>query len=154
MQRFPVAKVWIGIDTGGTFTDLVLCEMTSGRYTYHKLPTTTGDPAKAVLDGIAEVIALAHAPRDAVEFLVLGTTLGTNAVLEGAVQASEGQQLTLNYKTGTVAVLVPEGTPMSRSAPGARSDVKPGETIFAVVKPESDGRLVALRVQRLQRILG
>ncbi len=76
-------KIWIGIDTGGTFTDLVLCELTTGRYTYHKLPTTTGDPAKAVLDGIAEVIELAQLPRDEVEFLVLGTTLGTNAVLEG-----------------------------------------------------------------------
>jgi len=76
-------KIWIGIDTGGTFTDLVLCELTTGRYTYHKLPTTTGDPAKAVLDGIAEVIELAQLPRNGVEFLVLGTTLGTNAVLEG-----------------------------------------------------------------------
>ncbi len=78
-----VKKIWIGIDTGGTFTDLVLCELTSGRYTYHKLPTSTGDPAQAVLDGIAEVIALAQLPRSEVEFLVLGTTLGTNAVLEG-----------------------------------------------------------------------
>lgn len=80
---FPLKKIWIGIDTGGTFTDLVLCELTTGKYTYHKLPTTTGDPAKAVLDGIAEVIELAQLPRDNVEFLVLGTTLGTNAVLEG-----------------------------------------------------------------------
>jgi len=78
-------KVWIGIDTGGTFTDLVLCEVSGGQYTYHKLPTTTSDPAKAVLDGIAEILDLAGHPRDAVEFLVLGTTLGTNAVLEGKV---------------------------------------------------------------------
>ena len=78
-----MSKVCIGIDTGGTFTDLVLCELKTGKYTYHKLPTTTGDPAKAVLDGIAEVIELAQLPRDSVEFLVLGTTLGTNAVLEG-----------------------------------------------------------------------
>ena len=76
-------KIWIGIDTGGTFTDLVLCELTSGQYSYHKLPTTTGDPAKAVLDGIAEILDLAGLPRDEVEFLVLGTTLATNAVLEG-----------------------------------------------------------------------
>ncbi|HEV2008823.1 MAG TPA: hydantoinase/oxoprolinase family protein [Burkholderiales bacterium] len=76
-------KIWIGIDTGGTFTDLVLCELTTGKYTYHKLPTTTGDPAKAVLDGISEILDLAKLPRDEVEFLVLGTTLATNAVLEG-----------------------------------------------------------------------
>jgi len=78
-----VSKIWVGIDTGGTFTDLVLCELTTGKYTYHKLPTTTGDPAKAVLDGIAEVLDLAQLPRNEVEFLVLGTTLATNAVLEG-----------------------------------------------------------------------
>ena len=76
-------KIWIGIDTGGTFTDLVLCELATGQYVYHKLPTTTGDPAQAVLDGIAEILELAKLPRDQVEFLVLGTTLGTNAVLEG-----------------------------------------------------------------------
>ena len=78
-----VKKICIGIDTGGTFTDLVLCELTSGKYTWHKLPTTTGDPARAVLDGIAEVLDLAGLPREAVGFLVLGTTLATNAVLEG-----------------------------------------------------------------------
>ena len=76
-------KIWIGIDTGGTFTDLVLCELGSGRYTYFKLPTSTGEPAQAVLDGIAGILDLANLPRDEVEFLVLGTTLGTNAVLEG-----------------------------------------------------------------------
>ena len=76
-------KIWIGIDTGGTFTDLVLCEIGSGSYTYFKLPTSTGEPAQAVLDGIAGILDLAKLPRDQVAFLVLGTTLGTNAVLEG-----------------------------------------------------------------------
>ena len=46
-----MSKIRIGIDTGGTFTDLVSCEVKSGRCTYHKLPTTTGDPAQAVLEG-------------------------------------------------------------------------------------------------------
>jgi len=78
-----VNNIWIGIDTGGTFTDLVLCELRTGKHTYHKLPTSTGDPAQAVIDGIAEVIDLAGLPRDQVDFLVLGTTLATNAVLEG-----------------------------------------------------------------------
>ncbi len=71
----------------------------------------------------------------------------TNAALEGAVQSTGGQELMLNYKSGTVKVMVPEGTPMSRAAPGARSDIKPGETIFAATKPAPDGKLVALRVQ-------
>jgi hypothetical protein len=71
----------------------------------------------------------------------------TNAALEASVQSTGGQELTLNYKTGTVKVLVPEGTPMSQAAPGERSDIKPGETAFIVAKPEADGKLTAIRVQ-------
>ena len=71
----------------------------------------------------------------------------TNAALEGLVQSSAGYELILNYKTGTVKVLVPEGTPMSRSAPGERSDIKVGETVFIPARPAADGKLTALRVQ-------
>ncbi|MDB5762677.1 MAG: hypothetical protein JWQ21_1672, partial [Herminiimonas sp.] len=78
-----MGAVWIGIDTGGTFTDLVLVDPESGEYFYHKLPTTTADPSKAILDGISEIIGLAKRRPEEVAFLVLGTTLATNAVLEG-----------------------------------------------------------------------
>lgn len=74
---------WIGIDTGGTFTDLVLADLHSGAYHYHKLPTTSSDPARGILDGIAAIIEQAGLHRTDVEFLVLGTTIATNAVLEG-----------------------------------------------------------------------
>lgn len=76
-------KVFVGIDTGGTFTDLVAVETKTGRYHYHKVPTTTGDPARGILDGIAELLDAARLSRGDVAFLVLGTTLATNAVLEG-----------------------------------------------------------------------
>ncbi len=75
-----------------------------------------------------------------------GSTM-TNAVLEGVIQAAGGQELLLNYKTGSVKVLVPEGTPMSQAAPGARSDIKPGETVFVVARPAADGKLTAVRTQ-------
>jgi N-methylhydantoinase A len=75
--------IFVGIDTGGTFTDLVAVETKTGRYHYHKVPTTTADPAKAVLDGIAELLDAAGLSCGDVAFLVLGTTLATNAVLEG-----------------------------------------------------------------------
>jgi len=78
-----MSGIWVGIDTGGTFTDLVLIDWASGAYHYHKLPTTTADPSRAILDGIAQVIEQAGATKRKVEFLVLGTTLATNAVLEG-----------------------------------------------------------------------
>lgn len=76
-------RLWIGIDTGGTFTDVVAADIATGEYRYHKLPTTNDDPAKAILQGIAEVVELAGAQCSEVEFVVLGTTLATNAVLEG-----------------------------------------------------------------------
>ncbi|HET6492241.1 MAG TPA: hydantoinase/oxoprolinase family protein, partial [Burkholderiales bacterium] len=75
--------VCVGIDTGGTFTDLVAVELGRGRYHYHKVPTTTADPARGILDGIAELLDQNALARGDVAFLVLGTTLATNAVLEG-----------------------------------------------------------------------
>jgi hypothetical protein len=71
----------------------------------------------------------------------------TNAVLEGAVTASGGHELTLNYGSGTVKVLVPPGTAMSQSAPGTRADLKPGETVFVAARKNEAGGLTAVRVQ-------
>ena len=42
--------VCVGIDTGGTFTDLVAVELERGRHHYHKVPTLTADPAKGILE--------------------------------------------------------------------------------------------------------
>lgn len=78
-----MTDICVGIDTGGTFTDLVAVDLDRGRYHYHKVPTTTGDPARGILDGIAELLDQNALARKDVRFLVLGTTLATNAVLEG-----------------------------------------------------------------------
>lgn len=78
-----MATVCVGIDTGGTFTDLVAVELERGRYHYHKVPTLTADPATGILDGIAELLDQHALARADVKFVVLGTTLATNAVLEG-----------------------------------------------------------------------
>lgn len=90
-------RLWIGIDTGGTFTDVVLADIATGEYRYHKLPTTTDDPAKAILQGIAEVVEFAGAKCEQVEFVVLGTTLATNAVLEGKT-ARTGMLTTAGFR--------------------------------------------------------
>src|SRR4026208_2086279 len=75
--------MWGGIGTGGTFTALVLIDWASGGYHYHKLPTTTADPSRAILEGIAQLIAKAAATARKPQFPARGTTLATNAVLEG-----------------------------------------------------------------------
>ena len=67
----------IGIDTGGTFTDVV--RLHRGGLVVHKLPSTPADPGRAVLDGLAAVRATPDEPVD----LVHGTTVGLNAVLTG-----------------------------------------------------------------------
>ena len=75
--------LWIGIDTGGTFTDLVAVDLARGTYAYHKLPTTPDDASRGILQGISELLAGAGLAADKVEYLCHGTTLATNAVLQG-----------------------------------------------------------------------
>jgi N-methylhydantoinase A len=68
----------VGIDVGGTFTDLTAVDAATGRVVVTKVPSRPNDEAAAVLNGLA---ALGIAGRD-VRRLVHGTTVGTNAVLE------------------------------------------------------------------------
>jgi N-methylhydantoinase A len=68
----------VGIDVGGTFTDVTAVEQASGRITVTKAPSRPEDEAGAVLAGLA---ALGIDARRIVR-LVHGTTVGTNAVLE------------------------------------------------------------------------
>jgi N-methylhydantoinase A len=78
-----MSGLWIGIDTGGTFTDLVLADTSTGRYAYYKLPTSTDDPATAILEGVTSLLAASGAAPATVSYLAHGTTLATNAVLQG-----------------------------------------------------------------------
>ena len=78
--------------------------------------------------------------------LAPGSTM-TNAALEGQAVSADGSELVLNYKSGTVKVLVPPGTPMSQAVPGNRADIKPGETIFIAATVADDNKLTATRVQ-------
>jgi N-methylhydantoinase A/oxoprolinase/acetone carboxylase beta subunit len=72
----------IGVDVGGTFTDLVLSDTEQNVTVIHKVPTTPADPSAGVLGGIGELCERhGIAPRD-VEHIFHGTTIATNAVLE------------------------------------------------------------------------
>ncbi len=77
-----MTNVSIGVDTGGTFTDLVLLNRATGALSVYKLPTTPDDPARGILDGITELLDENHCPANSVDVLVHGTTLATNAVLQ------------------------------------------------------------------------
>ena len=71
----------IAIDTGGTFTDMVVLDSESGELTVLKLPSTPADPGQAIIDGLTEILG-ANGHSD-VASLSHGTTVGTNALLTG-----------------------------------------------------------------------
>jgi N-methylhydantoinase A/oxoprolinase/acetone carboxylase beta subunit len=72
----------IGVDVGGTFTDLALTDTGSGRVEIHKVPTTPADLSEGVIAGILELCARAGVPPATVGHVRHGTTIATNAVLE------------------------------------------------------------------------
>src|SRR5215204_1603884 len=76
-------RVRIGIDTGGTFTDVVAVDEDSGQTTTTKTPSTPADPAEGFLNGVRKVLGLMGLSGDAVTAVSHGTTVATNQLLEG-----------------------------------------------------------------------
>jgi N-methylhydantoinase A len=72
----------VGVDIGGTFTDLILVDDVSGELTVGKVLTTPADPSAAVADVLRDTLAATGAPADQVRHVIHGTTLVTNAVIE------------------------------------------------------------------------
>jgi N-methylhydantoinase A len=70
--------VRIGIDTGGTFTDLIGLDEATGGLVFGKTSSTPGDPVQA----IADALAASGVAREAIDFVVVGTTVATNALLQ------------------------------------------------------------------------
>lgn len=72
----------IGVDTGGTFTDVVAVSEDTGERWVHKTSSTPDDPSRAFGAGIKELMDKVGARPDDIEFVVHGTTVATNAILE------------------------------------------------------------------------
>jgi hypothetical protein len=73
----------VGFDIGGTFTDFVLYDADRGAVTLHKRLTTAHDPSEAALLGLAEILDMAGIGHADLSEIVHGTTLVTNAIIEG-----------------------------------------------------------------------
>ena len=71
----------VGVDVGGTFTDLILVDEEAGRITVDKVPSTPDDPARGVVDGVRALCEKAGVPLAEVDNLLHGTTVATNIVL-------------------------------------------------------------------------
>ena len=73
----------IGIDVGGTFTDVVMVDELTGRFHYTKTPTTHKDLTLGVLKGLEEILSIGSVAMEDVDYIIHGTTIGTNAIIEG-----------------------------------------------------------------------
>ena len=81
-----VRRVRIGIDTGGTFTDVVAVDEDSGEMVTTKTPSTPADPAEGFLAAIDKVLGLLGVGGEAISAVSHGTTVATNTLLEGKVE--------------------------------------------------------------------
>src|SRR3984885_4195637 len=80
LRRMPRYRV--AVDTGGTFSDFVYLNEDTGAVTIGKIPSTPDDPSRAILQGVEALVAQDVSAAD-ISYFCHGTTVGTNALLEG-----------------------------------------------------------------------
>lgn len=73
----------LGVDVGGTFTDLALIRLSDGCALFHKTSSTPADPSLAVTEGIATLLTQSGIKPPQVQYFGHGTTVATNAVITG-----------------------------------------------------------------------
>lgn len=73
----------LGVDVGGTFTDLLLFDDATGDFWRHKTPSTPADSSEGILHGVTTICADAGVAPAAIATFLHGTTVATNAMLEG-----------------------------------------------------------------------
>jgi N-methylhydantoinase A len=73
----------IGVDSGGTFTDVCLVDEASGELCVWKVPSTPDDPSRAIAAGVVEgLTTVAHVPTSKAAYFGHGTTVATNALIQ------------------------------------------------------------------------
>jgi N-methylhydantoinase A len=72
----------IGVDVGGTFTDVVFTDTAANRTLTHKVSSTPDDPSRAFMRGVEEICQAAGAGLAQVDHIFHGTTVATNAALQ------------------------------------------------------------------------
>ena len=115
----------LGVDVGGTFTDLLLFDDANGRFWRNKTPSTPHDQSEGVLAGVQAICAQATIEPAAIDLFLHGTTVATNAVLEGkgarvGLVVTEGyrqmMQIARSLVPGGLAgwIIWPKPEPMAR----------------------------------------
>ena len=95
----------IGIDVGGTFTDFVMAETHGKRLIFHKEASVPANPAEAIAQGIAALLAQEGAAASQIDVITHGTTLGLNAIIQErgcrvALVVSEGNRDVMELARG------------------------------------------------------
>lgn len=114
----------LGVDVGGTFTDLLLFNQDSGAFWRHKTPSTPHDSSEGILNGVTAICEEAGVAAADIEYLLHGTTVATNAVLEGkgarvGLVTTEGyrhvMQIARSYVPGGLAawIIWPKPQPLA-----------------------------------------
>lgn len=149
----------LGVDVGGTFTDLLLIDEASGQTFRDKVPSTPSDPSQAVINGARGLCERQNiAPQD-IDLFLHGTTVATNAMLEKKIAkvgliVTEGHrhlmQIARSLVPGGLAawIIWPKPEPMAAlqrtiEAP-ERMDAK-GQTVRALDEAEMRKRLETLK---------
>jgi N-methylhydantoinase A len=114
----------LGVDVGGTFTDLLLFDEATGAFWRHKTPSTPHDSSEGILTGVDAICAEAGVSATQIEFFLHGTTVATNAMLEGkgarvGLVTTEGyrhvMQIARSYVPGGLAgwIIWPKPKPLA-----------------------------------------
>ena len=154
----------IGIDIGGTFTDVALVEEETGRIAVVKLPTTPQDFGQAVIEGIRQGLDANHIEAADVALLSHATTVVTNALLENkgaraGFVATRGMRDILELRRSSradlydllqdaPAVLVPRRW---RFEVTERIDAQ-GEVVTPLAEDELPGLIDAIRAAGLETV--
>jgi N-methylhydantoinase A len=115
----------LGVDVGGTFTDLLLLDDGTGDFWRHKTPSTPHDSSEGILVGLESLCARAGVTPREIGVFLHGTTVATNAVLEGkgarvGLITTEGyrqiMQIARSFVPGGLAgwIVWPKPEPMAR----------------------------------------
>ncbi len=81
------ASLRIGIDTGGTFTDIVCVDTVSGAVSVTKVPSTPANPALGLVAGVTKILGAVGSDENSIVGLAHGTTVATNALLQGSIDS-------------------------------------------------------------------
>lgn len=87
MSQTAAPRFRIGIDTGGTFTDIVSVDAATGAMAVTKVSSTPSNPAIGLVRGVNDILAQAGAGSTDVAGLAHGTTVATNALLQGGIES-------------------------------------------------------------------